>query len=64
LCVVRSLARTVPYLKRLAETHVISYGILVKPQYRPEFVLGLLNSRPMDFFHHTIASQMRGGWFS
>jgi type I restriction-modification system DNA methylase subunit len=40
------------------------YGILVKPQYRPEFVLGLLNSRPMDFFHHTVASQMRGGWFS
>lgn len=40
------------------------YGILVQPQYRPEFMLGLLNSRPLDFFHHRIATQMRGGWFS
>lgn len=40
------------------------YGILVKPPYRPEFILGLLNSRPLDFFHHRIATQMRGGWFS
>jgi adenine-specific DNA-methyltransferase len=40
------------------------YGILVKPPYRPEFILGVLNSRPVDFFHHRIATQMRGGWFS
>jgi hypothetical protein len=40
------------------------YGILVEPPYRPEFILGLLNSRPLDFFHHRIATQMRGGWFS
>lgn len=40
------------------------YGILVQPPYRPEFILGLLNSRLLDFFHHQIATQMRGGWFS
>ncbi len=40
------------------------YGILVTPPYRPEFILSLLNSRLLDFFHHRIATQMRGGWFS
>lgn len=40
------------------------YGILVKKPYRPEYVLGLLNSRLVDFYHHRIATQMRGGWFS
>jgi len=40
------------------------YGILAAPPYRPEFLLALLNSRLLDFFHHRIATQMRGGWFS
>jgi Eco57I restriction-modification methylase len=40
------------------------YGILVQPPYGPEFILGILNSRVLDFFHHRIATQMRGGWFS
>jgi type I restriction-modification system DNA methylase subunit len=40
------------------------YGLLVKSPYRSEFVLGLVNSRLLDFFHHRIATQMRGGWFS
>lgn len=40
------------------------YGVLVKEPYRFEFVLGLMNSRLLDFYHHKIATQMRGGWFS
>jgi hypothetical protein len=40
------------------------YGIIPKPNVRPELLLALLNSRVLDFFHHKIASQMRGGWFS
>jgi len=40
------------------------YGILPNPGIRPEFLLGLLNSRLLDFFLHQTATQMRGGWFS
>jgi len=40
------------------------YGILVRPEYSPEFVLGLLNSSVLDWFHHHGATQMRGGWYS
>lgn len=40
------------------------YGILTKPSVKPQFLLGLLNSRVVDFCHHKIATQMRGGWFS
>jgi adenine-specific DNA-methyltransferase len=40
------------------------YGILPKPPIQPEFLLAILNSKIVDFVHHQIATQMRGGWFS
>ena len=40
------------------------YGIIPKPGFRPEFLLGLLNSRVVDFYHHNVATSMRGGWYS
>ncbi len=40
------------------------YGILVETPYRFEFILALVNSPLLDFFHHKIATQMRGGWYS
>lgn len=40
------------------------YGILARPPYEYGFLLGLLNSRLIDYLHHQVASQMRGGWFS
>ncbi len=40
------------------------YGILPKAPTRAEFLLGILNSTVLDFYHHRIATQMRGGWFS
>ena len=40
------------------------YGIIPRSPYRPEFLLGLLNSRVLDFYHHKIATSMRGGWYS
>jgi adenine-specific DNA-methyltransferase len=40
------------------------YGIIPKPGFGPEFLLGLLNSRTVDFYHHNVATSMRGGWYS
>ena len=40
------------------------YGILVKQRYSREYILGILNSRLMDWIHHKTATQMRGGWYS
>ena len=40
------------------------YGILPKQGIHPKWLLALLNSRVVDFFHHQIATQMRGGWYS
>ena len=40
------------------------YGLLPKPPMCAELLLGILNSTVLDFYHHRIASQMRGGWFS
>lgn len=40
------------------------YGILPKQDIQPEWLVGLLNSRVVDFFHHQVATQMRGGWYS
>ena len=40
------------------------YGILAAPPITPKFLLGILNSRVSDYFHHRIATKMRGGWFS
>lgn len=40
------------------------YGILVSPNYSREYVLGLLNSKVLNWFNHQIATQMRGGYYS
>jgi type I restriction-modification system DNA methylase subunit len=40
------------------------YGLLLDPRYSREYVLGLLNSRLLDWLHHKTATQMRGGWYS
>jgi Eco57I restriction-modification methylase/TaqI-like C-terminal specificity domain/N-6 DNA Methylase len=40
------------------------YGVLVSPEYSREYVLGLLNSRLLDWFNKQIATQMRGGYYS
>jgi hypothetical protein len=40
------------------------YGILASSPMTPEFLLGVLNSPVSDFFHHRVATRMRGGWFS
>lgn len=40
------------------------YGILPKEGIHPKWLLALLNSHVVDFFHHQVATQMRGGWYS
>ncbi len=40
------------------------YGILPKPPYSSEYLLGLLNSQLLEWYIHQTATQMRGGWFS
>ncbi len=40
------------------------YGILVKPDISRAFILGLLNSRVLEWFIQQTSSPMRGGWFS
>lgn len=40
------------------------YGILVRSEYSREYVLGLLNSRLLDWQIKQTATQFRGGWFS
>ncbi|KAF5046859.1 Type IIS restriction enzyme Eco57I [anaerobic digester metagenome] len=40
------------------------YGILVKPNYSREYILGLLNSKLLEWFIHQIATTMRGGYYS
>jgi type I restriction-modification system DNA methylase subunit len=40
------------------------YGILVRPEYSPKYVLGLLNSKLLDWYLHAVATQMRGGYYS
>ena len=41
------------------------YGILPKPEYSSQHLLGLLNSRLVEWFIHQTATQMRGGgWYS
>lgn len=40
------------------------YGILVSPEYSRDYILGLLNSRLLEWFLHLIATTMRGGWYS
>jgi len=40
------------------------YGILVHEEFSREYILGLVNSRLLDWFNRQIATQMRGGWYS
>jgi hypothetical protein len=40
------------------------YGILVRPEESRDYVLGLLNSKLLDWFIRQSATQMRGGYFS
>jgi hypothetical protein len=40
------------------------YGILALPEISREFLLGLLNSKLIEWFIHQTATQMRGGWYS
>jgi hypothetical protein len=40
------------------------YGLLIAPPHSREYLLGLLNSRLLDWVHHKTATQMRGGWYS
>ena len=40
------------------------YGIIVKPEYSRNYILGLLNSNLLDWYLHQISTTMRGGWYS
>jgi len=40
------------------------YGILPKESINAKYLLGLLNSRLLDWFHHQASSRFRGGYFS
>jgi type I restriction-modification system DNA methylase subunit len=40
------------------------YGILVKEDFSRNYILGLLNSRLLEWFIKQTATSMRGGWFS
>ncbi|MEO6034147.1 MAG: hypothetical protein ABIQ35_02715, partial [Verrucomicrobiota bacterium] len=40
------------------------YGILVKPDFSRALILGLLNSRLLEWFVQQTSTPMRGGWFS
>src|SRR5258708_35866004 len=40
------------------------YGILVSPEYSREYILGLLNSKLLEWFIRQSATQMRGGYYS
>ncbi len=40
------------------------YGILVSDAYTREYILGLINSKLLNWFLKQISSSFRGGWFS
>jgi hypothetical protein len=40
------------------------YGLLLKEGLSPEYALGLLNSRLLDYLLHSISSPFRGGYWS
>jgi type I restriction-modification system DNA methylase subunit len=40
------------------------YGIFPKESVNPKYLLALLNSRLLDWFHHQGSSRFRGGYFS
>ena len=40
------------------------YGILVRPEHSREYILGLLNSKLLEWYIRRSATQMRGGYYS
>lgn len=40
------------------------YGLLVLPEYSVRYILGLLNSKLLQWRHKQGATSMRGGWYS
>lgn len=40
------------------------YGILVSPEFSTKYMLGLLNSKLLEWFIHQSATSMRGGYYS
>ncbi len=40
------------------------YGLLVTPEYSRQYILGLLNSKLLEWYLHQVATTMRGGWYS
>ena len=40
------------------------YGIIVKDEENSKYLLALLNSRLLDWYHHQISTTFRGGYFS
>ena len=40
------------------------YGVIVKPDHSREFILGLLNSKLLNWYNTKISTQMRGGYWS
>ncbi|MCX5816086.1 MAG: hypothetical protein NTX75_07565 [Proteobacteria bacterium] len=40
------------------------YGIIVKETFNPRYILGLLNSRLIDWYHHQMSTNFRGGYYS
>ena len=40
------------------------YGILIAQDYSQNFILGILNSKLMNWFLQQFSTKMRGGWFS
>jgi len=40
------------------------YGVLVSPEYSTKYMLGLLNSKLLEWFIHQSATSMRGGYYS
>lgn len=40
------------------------YGILVSPDFSRDYVLGILNSKLLEWYIHKTSTSMRGGWYS
>jgi hypothetical protein len=40
------------------------YGILIAENYSREYVLGLLNSKLLEWYLQQFSTSMRGGWYS
>ncbi|HAS55488.1 MAG TPA: hypothetical protein DCS42_15805 [Nitrospiraceae bacterium] len=40
------------------------YGILAKDAINPKYLLALLNSKLLDWYHHQFSTTFRGGYFS